>query len=135
MAPMMDVNLDEVVEKPRLPAGQPFTFAVIEAKPGIAKEPNKKTGKREPYVSLTLTPLEPDWQDRKVYKVFSLSPGALEMDDPTISIKKFFSTVGFQWSPNGQFSTEDLVTIKFVGEVSYKEGDNRAQLKSVLRGA
>jgi len=135
MAPMMDVNLDEVVEKPRLPAGQPFTFQIVEAKPGIGKEPNKKTGKREPYVNCTLSPLEPEWNDRKVYKVWSLSPGALESDDPTISIKKFFSVIGFQWSPNGQFSTEDMQTIKFVGEINYKEGDNRAQLKSVLRAA
>lgn len=133
--PLMDVNLNEVVEKPRLPAGQPFTFQIVEAKPGMSKQPNKKTGRIEPYINCTLVPLEPEWADRKVWQIWSLSPGALESDDPCFSIKKFFQVVGFEWGPNGQFSTEDLLNVQFVGSVGYKEGDNRAKLAKVISAA
>lgn len=133
--PVFDINLDEVVEKPRLPAAQPFTFAIVTATPEIAKTPNKHSGVREAQVKATLMILEPGWEHIKFSKYWSMSQTALSSDDPCFSIKKFFQIVGFQWSPDGKFSTEDLQTLKFVGSVKYKEGSNYPDLASVLRGA
>ena len=129
--PVLDINLNEVVEKPRLPAGQPFTFAIIQATPEIAKTENKKTGRREPLINAKLRVRDNGWEDREFNHRWSLSPGALEIDDATFSIKKFFSVVGFQWSPDGKFSTEDLQTISFVGTIKYKEGSAYPNLATV----
>jgi len=131
---MLGVNLDEVVEKPRLPEGQPFTFQFVSVEPKIAQNPNKKTGVREPYLNCKLSPLEPDWNDREIYHSFSLSPGALSSDDPLFSIKKFFLIVGFKWNPDGSFSTEDLLTLRFVGTVKYDE-KKFARLDSIIKSA
>jgi hypothetical protein len=133
--PTLEVNLNEVVEKPRLPAGQPFTFAIQLAEAGIAKNANTKTGVREAQVIATLVVLDQGWEHVKFKKYWSMSPGALSSDDPTFSIKKFFSIVGYAWNPDGSFATEDLQTIRFVGTVKYKEGSNYPDLASVLRGA
>lgn len=130
---MMGVNLNEVVEKPRLPTGQPFTFQFVSVEPKIAQQPNKKTGVREPYLNCKLSPVEPEWNDREVYHSWSLSPGALSSDDPRFSIKKFFSVVGFQWNSDGSFSTEDLLTIRFVGTIDYNE-KKFPILDSIVRG-
>ena len=48
--PTVGINLNEVVEKPRLPGGTPFTFHINEAELGMAKQPNKKTGRIEAMV-------------------------------------------------------------------------------------
>lgn len=133
--PTLDINLNEVVEKPKLPAGQPFTFAISIATPEIAKNPNKKTGVREPLVKATLRVLDDGWTDRSFDHRWSMSPGALSSDDPTFSIKKFFTVVGHQWSPDGRFSTEDLQTLKFVGTVKYKEGSGYPNLATITRAA
>jgi len=133
--PELDINLNEVVEKPKLPAGQPFTFAIVQATPEIAKNPNKKTGVREPLIRATLRVLDAGWEDRSFDHRWSMSPGALSSDDPTFSIKKFFTVVGFQWSPDGKFSTEDIQTLKFVGTVKYKEGSGYPNLATIQRGA
>ena len=133
--PLIEINLHEVVEKPRLPAGQDFEFAIIAANPGIAKQPNKNTGVKEPYVSCEIHPVDPTWADRKLYHIWSLSSGALASDDPVWSIKKFFAVVGYQLGEAGNFATEDLQTIRFVGQAAYKEGDNRPKLSKVLRRA
>ena len=133
--PTLEVNLNEVVEKPRLPAGQPFTFAIQLAELGIAKNANPKTGNREAQVIATLVILEQSWEHVKFKKYWSMSPGALSSDDPTFSIKKFFTIVGHTWNPDGSFSTEDLQTLKFTGTVKYKEGSNYPELATVLRGA
>jgi len=132
--PNVGINLNEVVEKSRLPGGQPFTFHFKQANLGLSKNPNKRTGKQEGLISCILNPLEPDFADRDVYHSFSLSPGALQSDDPTISIKKFFLSVGFKWGDNGEFSNEDLYAIKFVGEVKYEEGNNFPRLAKVVQG-
>lgn len=133
--PTVGINLNEVVEKPRLPGGMPFTFRIIEAELGLAKNPNKNTGRQEPLVKCKLAPLEPEWNDKIVYHTWSFAPGALSADTPTMSIKKFFSVVGYQWNDDGSFNTEDLMTLKFVGEASYKEGSNFPNLSKVITGA
>ena len=133
--PTLDINLNEVIEKPKLPAGQPFTFAVVQATPDIAKNPNKKTGVREPLIKASLKVLDTGWEDRGFDHRWSLSQAALSSDDAVFSIKKFFSVVGFQWNPNGSFSTEDLQTLKFVATVKYKEGSGYPNLAAILRSA
>lgn len=130
-----EVNLNEVIEKPRLPAGQPFTFNIQLAEAGISKNPNAKTGNREAQIIATLVVSDNGWEHVKFKKYWSMAPTALSSDDPTFSIKKFFSVVGYQWNPDGSFSTEDLQTIRFVGTVKYKEGSNYPDLATVLRGA
>ena len=132
--PSVGINLNEVVEKPKLPAGRPFTWHFQKAELGLSKKPNKHTGKQEGIINCVIQPLEPDWADREVYVNFSLAPGALSADDATISIKKFFQVVGFAWGPNGEFTTEDLYSIKFVGDLKYEEGNNFPRLAHVLQG-
>lgn len=131
---IIDIDLNTVVEKPRLPADKSFTFQFIKATLDIAKTPNKTSGVREPLIKCELTPLEPEWSDRRVFHTFSLSMGGLQSDDACISIKKFFTVVGHPWGSDGRFSVEDLLTIKFVGTVKYKEGQGFANLGSVLQG-
>lgn len=133
--PTIPINLNEVVEKPKLPAAQPFTFAIVQAFNEIAKNPNKKTGVREPLIRATLKVLDGGWEDRGFDHRWSMSPGALSSDDATFSIKKFFLVVGFQWNPDGSFSTEDLQTLKFVGTIKYKEGSGYPNLATIERGA
>lgn len=133
--PTLDINLNDVVEKPKLPAAQPFTFAISVATPEIAKNPNKHTGVREPLIKATLRVLDAGWEDKQFDHRWSMSPGALSSDDPVFSIKKFFTVVGFQWSPDGRFSTEDLQTLKFVGTIKYKEGSGYPNLASIVRAA
>ena len=132
---MLGVNLNEVVEKPRLPAGKPFTWGFVSVEQLIAKEPNKKTGVKEPYLKCKVSPLDPEWNDREVYHNWSLAPGALSSDEPLISIKKFFSVVGFQWNSDGTFSTEDLMTIRFIAPVKYPPGKNFPELEQILRAS
>lgn len=135
MPPTVDINLNDVVEKPRLPAGQQFTFRFKSAVPAMGKKPNKRTGKIEPYIACELLPADPGWEDRLVYHNFSLAPGALESPDATFSIKKFFAVVGHPLNANGGFTTEELLTIVFIGTVKYKEDDNRPNLDKILRAA
>ena len=133
MAPVVNCDLGAVVEKPRLPAATEFTFIIRKAELGPAKNPNKSTGKIEDRIACEKFPLDAGWEDRIVYHNFSLSPKALESDNATFSIKKFFTVVGFVVGP--QWSTEDLLTIKFVATVKYKDGDGRANLDKILRAA
>lgn len=133
--PNVGINLEEVVEKPRLPAGQPFTFQILKAELGLAKNPNKNTGKQEAKIGCELLPMDPGWEDRKVYHTWSLAPGALSSDDPVMSVKKFFQVIGFKWNPDGSFNTEDMQVMKFVGECKYEEGNNFARLAKVIAGA
>lgn len=132
---MLDINLNEVKEKPRMPANQPFTFMVRSATVEMAKQANKKTGRVEPYIKCELVPMEADWQDYVVYHNWSLSPGALESPEPTFSIRKFFLVIDMPWGEDGRFSTEDLQTVKFVGTLKYKEGDSRPNLDKILKAA
>ena|SRR3990167_3918730 len=129
--PMVDVNLDEVKERPRLPAGQNFTFMIVKANPAIAKNANKHSGVREPYIACEVRPVDSEWADKVIYWNPSLARSALESDDPTFSLKKFFLVVGHAWTPQG-FATEDLMTIRFIGQVKYKEGESRPSLSRVL---
>lgn len=131
---LVDIDLNAVVEKPRLPADKPFTFQFIKAQLDIAKQPNKNSGVREPVIKCELSPCEPEWSDRRVWHNFSLAIGALQSDDACMSIKKFFTVVGHPWGQDGRFSVEDLLTIRFVGTVKYKEGQGFANLGSVLQG-
>jgi len=134
----LDINLNEVKEKPLLPADREMTIAIIKAEVKIAKNVNAKTGQKEPYVNCEMAPLDPEWagQDYKIYHAFGLTPGALSSPDPTFSIKKFFIVVGHEWRPDGKFSTEELQTIKFIGKLKYDDKrPTLAQLAAVLRGA
>ena len=133
--PLVVINLDEVVEKPRLPAGQPFTFSFLSCELGIAKTENKNTHQKEPLIKGVLSILDPGWEHVKVYATWSLSPGALSSDDPTFSIKKFFLAVGRKWNPDGTFSTEDMQTFRFIGTVKYEEGNNFPRLAAIMSGA
>jgi hypothetical protein len=131
----VDIDLNSVVEKPKLPADQPFTFGFKKANLEMAKQPNKK-GERNWVVKCELSPVEPDWQDRVVYHNWSLGMGGLQSDDPCFSIKKFFTIVSHTWGPDGKFVLEDLYTINFVGTVKYpKDNPNFPQLASVLQRA
>ena len=100
MAPSVPINLNEVVEKPRLPAAQQFTFSFRKAEQAMGKKPNKQTQKIEPYLACEAYPIDPGWEDRCVYQNFSMAPGALASPDPTFSVKKFFQVVGFAWGPS-----------------------------------
>lgn len=135
MSPIADINLNEVKEKPPLAQPGPYTFAFKSASLEQAKEPNKRTGQREWMVRAELVPME-----APTYIVFhnwSLSPGALESTKPTFSVKKFFETVGFRWSEDGRFDTNDMLTIRFVGTVRHEEwqGATQVRLDQVIKGA
>ena len=137
MAPMIDVDLNSVVEKPRLPENTPFTFAFESAELVQSAKENKKTHQREWMIKGTLHPLDPGWEDRKVWHNWVITPGSLESDDPLFSIRKFFSVTGFKWGSDGKFSTEDVANVKFVGTVSHGvyNGKPTIHLASVLKGA
>lgn len=134
----LDINLNEVKEKPLLPADREMTIAIIKAEVKIAKNVNAKTGQKEPYVNCEMAPLDPEWagQEYKIYHAFGLTPGALSSPDPTFSVKKFFMVVGHELRPDGKFSTEELQTIKFIGKLKYDDKrPNLPQLAAVLRAA
>ena len=132
--PTVGINLNEVVEKPKLPAGQPFTFGFVDAELGLAKKPNKNTGKQEPLIKCKRRPQEADWNERDVYHTWSLAPGALSSDDPLMSIKKYFAVVGYKWNDDGTFSTEALQLTKFIAECKYEEGNNFPRLSKIIAG-
>ena len=134
---MIDVNLDEVVEKPRLPENTPFTFAFESAELVQAKNANAKTGERNWMIKGTLHPLEAGWEDRKVWHNWVMSPGSLSSDDPLFSIKKFFQITGFKWGSDGKFDTNDLLNIKFIGTVAHGVYNGKAtvNMSKVLKGA
>lgn len=132
-----DINLNEVTEKPLLPADREMTLAIIKAEVKIAKNVNEKTGQKEPYINCEMAPLDPEWagQDYKIYHAFSLSMGALRSPDPTFSVKKFFLVIGHPLRTDGKFSTEELQTIQFVGKLKYDDKrPTLPQLAAVLRG-
>lgn len=135
MAPSVGIDLNTVVEKPRLPAAQQFTFSFRKAEQTMGKKPNKQTGKIEPYIACEAYPIDPGWEDRCVYQNFSMAPGALSSPDASFSVKKFFQVVGFAWNASGGFNTEDLLTIKFVATVKYKEEGGLPQFDKILRAA
>jgi hypothetical protein len=118
-----------------MPADKYFTFMIRQATVEMAKQPNKNTGRIEPYIKAELVPLEPDWNDYVVYHNWSLAPGALASPEPNFSIRKFFLVVDHPWGSDGRFSTEDLQSIRFIGTVKYKEGDSRPNLDKVMKAA
>jgi hypothetical protein len=133
-----EINLNEVIEKPLLPADREMVLAVIKAEVRIAKTENSKTHQKEPYIACEMTPMDPEWagKDYKIYHNFGLTDGSLRSPDPTFSVKKFFLTVGHPIRPDGKFSTEEIQTIQFVGKLSYDDKrPNFPQLAAVLRGA
>lgn len=129
------IDLSAVKERPRMPAGQDFELAIVKATPGIAKQPNKHSGVREPYVGCEIHPVHPEWADKRIYHNWSFSQGALEADDPTFSIVKFLRVIGRVDLVGPNLSSEDLQVLRFVGQIKYKEGDSRPQLARVMRGA
>ena len=132
-----DVNLNEVVEKPLLPADREMTIAIIKAEVKIGQQPNKKTGQKEPYINCEMAPMDPEYvgKDYKIYHAFGLTAGALSSPDPTFSVKKFFQVINHPLAPNGKFSTEELQTLQFVGKLKYEDKrPTLAQLAAVLRG-
>src|SRR6266540_2118425 len=106
----LDINLNEVVEKPLLSADQEMTLQIIKAELKIAKNPNAKTGQKEPYVGCEIVPLDAAYagMDYKIYHNFGLTAGALTSPDATFSVKKFFIVVGHAWRADGKFSTEEI---------------------------
>jgi hypothetical protein len=136
----LDINLNDVVERPLLPVDKELTFAFRKCEMAIAKNANPKTGQREPYIACELMVLDQEWAGFDppyvVFHNFSLSPGALSSPDATFSIKKFFEVIGHKIAPNGKFSTEEVATLRFVGKLSSdKDRPNRRNLTAVLRGA
>jgi hypothetical protein len=133
----MDVNLNEVVERPPLP-NRDWTFTIVKAVPMEASKENKRTGRKEWYIHCELKPLEPEAQSAQgggtVFHNWSLSPGALEASDATMSVKKFFELVEFPWGPNGKFNTDDMLNIRFVGttELETYNGRMNPKLKKVI---
>lgn len=131
-----DIDLNEVQEKPLLPADREMVIAIIKAEVKIGQQPNKKTGQKEPYINCEMAPLDSEWagKDYKIYHAFGLTMGSLTSPDPTFSVKKFYQVVGFQ-SKDGKIRTEDLQTIQFVGKVKYDDKrPTLPQLGAVLRG-
>jgi hypothetical protein len=114
--PVVDINLNDVVEKPLLPDAR-YTLAVIKSELRQAKNPNKHTGQREWGVNCTLKPLNAPRDDYVVYKSWSLAPGSLESAEPEWSIKKFFELMKYQWSADGRFNSDDLLTFRFDADV------------------
>jgi hypothetical protein len=130
-----DINLDEIKEKPLLPADREMTLAIIKAEVRIGKQPNAKTGQKEPYINCEMTPLDPEWagQDYKVYHTFGLTMGALQSPDPTFSVKKFYQVLKFVPESN-KIRTEDLQTLQFVGKLKYDDKrPTLPQLAAVMR--
>lgn len=133
---IQDINLEDVVEKPLLPADREMTIAIVKAEVRIGKEPNKKTGQKEPYINLEMSPVDPEYagQDYKIYHAFGLTMGSLTSPDPTFSVKKFYQVIGFV-PQGGKIRTEDLQTLQFVGKVKYDDKrPTLPQLAAVLRG-
>jgi hypothetical protein len=133
MPPVVGVNLDEVVEKPPLP-NDDYTFVIRKSELRQAKNPNKNTGQKEWMVFCELVPQEkPDYV---VFHNWVLSPGALESSDAPMSIKKFFSIVGFQWNSDGTFNTEDIVNLRFIGHTTLENwnGKLNPKLSAVIKG-
>jgi len=132
----LDVNLNEVVEKPRLPADIELPLAIIKAEVKIGQQPNKTTGQKEPYVACEIVPLQEPWNEGyKIYHNFSLTPAALSSPDATFSIKKFFAIIGHNIRADGKFSTEEVQTLRFIGKVKYDDkAPTRPALGGVLRG-
>lgn len=135
----IDLDLNDVVEKPLLPADREMTFAIIKAEIKIGKQPNEKTGKQEPYFNCELAPLDPEFagRDYKVYHIWSTTYAANEQPDATISLRKFLEIIG-KWKKGTSLkpSTELLQTCQFVGKLRYDDSrPNFPRLAAVLRGA
>ena len=131
--PQVDIDLNAVVEKPPLPSDD-YTFLIKKSELRQAKNPNKNTGQKEWMVYCELVPQEkPDYA---VFHNWVLSPGALESSQATMSIKKFFSVIGFTWSPDGRFNTEDLVNLRFVAHTVLDNYNGRMlpKLDSIIKG-
>lgn len=132
-----EINLNEVIEKPLLPADREMVIAIIKAEIRIGKTENAKTHQKEPYINCEMAPLDSEWagQDYKIYHAFGLTDGSLRSPDPTFSVKKFFLVIGHPIRPDGKFSTEELQTLQFVGKLKYDDKrPNLPQLAAVLRG-
>lgn len=132
-----EINLNEVEEKPLLPADQEMTLNIYKCELKLPKEANKKTGLKEPYFACEIAPMDPQWagKEYKIYHNWSTSVAGLSSPDPLFSMKKFFTVVGHKWRPDGKVSTEEFQTITFIGKLRYD--DKRPtfpQLGAVLRG-
>jgi hypothetical protein len=131
-----NINLDEIEEKPLLPADREMTFNVIKAEYRIAKKANEKTGDRNPMIAVEIAPMDPEFagKDYKIYHNWVLTQKALESSDPVVSMKKCFIVVGYDWHVGG-FTTEAVQTLQFVGKLSYQDDrPNFPRLSHVLRG-
>ena len=128
----VEVNLAEVKYKPPLPNGD-YTFVLVKP-PTIeqAKEVNKRTGQREWYVHCELRPLESEWNSYTVFHNWSLSPGALEMEDAAISIKKLYEVMGVE--PGVKLNTDDMLSFRFAGHTKLESYNGRLnpRLEKVL---
>ena len=131
-----EINLDEIEERPLLPADREMTLAIIKAEIRISKTVNEKSGKNEPYVNCEIVPMDPEFagQDYKIYHIFSMAVGSLKSPDPTFSVKKFYKVIGFTPS-TPKVRTEDLETCVFIGKLKYDDKrPTLPQLAAVLRG-
>ena len=126
--PKVDINLDDVKERELLPVNTPFTFGFRVAR----LEPTKDQTSHNVYAELVPEESGGD----VVFHRWSLKPGALSAISPTISIKKFFETVGFKWDPTG-FDTEEMLMVRFIGTVLHEpyKGQTQVRLGSVLGAA
>lgn len=124
-----DINLNEVQFKPPLRPSD-YTFAVISASLEQAREPNKRSGVREWMVRCELKPLEADGYT--VLHNWSLSQAALEVEDPSISIKKLYEVMGA--AIGSKINTDDFLGFRFTGTTKLEEynGKQQARLARVL---
>ncbi len=128
----VDINLNEVVEKPPLHqmGPGPYTFLIQKTSLEQSKNPNARTGNREWNVVCTLVPEEhPTYSARHS---FSLSPGALESSSAAFSIKKFFTLVGFQWGADGKFNSEAMIGIRFKSTVKMGTEPQYTNLDTII---
>lgn len=133
--PEIDVDLNEVKYKPPLPNND-YTFSL--AKPPTveqSKSENKRTGQREFYVHCELRPLESEWSSYTVFHNWSLSPGALEMDDAAISLKKLYEVMGVVVGP--KLNTDEMLNFRFVGHTKLESYNGRLnpRLEKVIKPA
>lgn len=124
--PELEINLGEVKYKPPLPEAD-YTFSIVKTSVEQAKEANKRTGNREFYVKCELRPLESEWQSYTVFHNWSLSPGALEIEDAAVSLKKLYEVMGVVVGP--KLNTSDMESFRFIGHTKLESYNGRLQPK------
>lgn len=122
--PEFDINLSEVTYKPPLQPGD-YTFLVLKTSIEQAKEPNKRTGEREWYIKAELKPVEVNGY--VVFHNWSLSAAALQVEDPTVSIKKLYEVAN--WPIGAKINSDDLLSFRIVAKTKLDSFNGRLNPK------